>query len=296
MSSCVCSASPVSVCPLYGTPSSNDAGFGFSPLMCPVAKLDLISLIAFANDIVLPSRTNSNVSCSAFSPAADTLSAASGDDAESSTDLTMCLMYLKRQPFSFRHASAASLSTAASAAATQFLPVTCVERSSAPFLSLPVIGKTRPRAAATTCSRRKRRWAWLQAGGCDWEPAGLELTLAKNRSRRDDGDLGRWRPSRRPCCSRAPPLPDPTISSAHRGGRCSSTRRAPPRSAFPAAPCLADATGKGVLQFDEEGKLIEGQGVQEETSFRTVRAGAANAQLLDEWRWASPGDGSLSTR
>lgn len=144
MSSCVCSASPVSVCPLYGTPSSNDAGFGFSPLMCPVAKLDLISLIAFANDIVLPSRTNSNVSCSAFSPAADTLSAASGDDAESSTDLTMCLMYLKRQPFSFRHASAASLSTAASAAATQFLPVTCVERSSAPFLSLPVIGKTRP--------------------------------------------------------------------------------------------------------------------------------------------------------
>ena len=42
------------------------------------------------------------------------------------------------------------------------------------------------------------------------------------------------------------------------------------------------------------GKLIEGQGVQEETSFRTVRAGAANAQLLDEWRWASPGDGSLS--
>ena len=63
---------------------------------------------------------------------------------------------------------------------------------------------------------------------------------------------------------------------------------------FPAAPSLADATGKGVLQFDEEGKLIEGQGVQEETSFRTVRAGAANAQLLDEWRWASPGDGSLS--
>ena len=39
---------------------------------------------------------------------------------------------------------------------------------------------------------------------------------------------------------------------------------------FPAAPSLADATGKGVLQFDEEGKLIEGQGVQEETSFRTV--------------------------
>ena len=62
----------------------------------------------------------------------------------------------------------------------------------------------------------------------------------------------------------------------------------------PAPPCLADATGKGVLQFDEEGKLIEGQGVQEETSFRTVHAGAANAQLLDEWRWASPGDGSLS--